>query len=79
LQRIKIKIVPLDYQPRESEILALKRYYATLKRDKNYKKGISWFYYLHGVQSNVTKVAIAEYLGNFPLDDLCSHGNSKTN
>lgn len=37
-----LKCVPVESQPSETELFTLMQHYATLKRDKTYKK-ISWF------------------------------------
>ena len=59
------KILP---QPQESQVFTLKRYYASSKKDKNYKRRITSV-------PNKT-YSIVEYLGKFP--GLSSHGNCKT-
>jgi hypothetical protein len=45
VQKLKKQFVPLLPQPDDDHLFVLKRYYATLQRDSNYKKKqrISWF------------------------------------
>lgn len=63
----KTNFVKLDPQPSDSQIVEIKRYYATSKKDKMYKRRIT-------SQTN-KNFSIVEYLGKFP--GLSSHGNSK--
>ena len=71
----KKKIVPLLPQSDDDHLFVRKRYYATLKRDSNYKKGISWFEKMHGFSCEVQTKAIAEYLGTFKAENMNKHGN----
>ena len=75
---VKKEHVPLDPQPDPNEIFVLKRYYATLERDSNYKKRISWFEKMPGQSEEKLNLAIAEYIGTFP-SEKCIHRNSKNN
>ena len=45
---IKKQFVPFEPQPLENKLFILKRFYATLKRDKQFKKRISWFEQMPG-------------------------------
>ena len=78
---MKKTFVPLEPQPQENEIMILKRYYATLQREKKYKKKrISWFEHIPGMNSESYKtVSVAEYLGTFPGEEISKHGNSRKN
>ena len=79
-KEIKKKFVPLASQPLQCELVILKRFYATLKRDKTYKKRISWFQQLPGHPKHCETIAVAEYLGVFPKETISKHGNArKTN
>ena len=70
----------IEPQPQENEIMILKRYYATLQRDKNYKKPISWFEHIPGMNSESYKtVSVAGYLGTFPGEEISKRGNSRKN
>ena len=54
-KEIKKEFIPLDPQPDDTHIFILKRYYATLKRDNNYKKRISWFETMPGFSQDTKK------------------------
>ena len=75
---IKRKFISLDPQPSQSNIYILKRYYATLKRDKNYKKRVSWFQQIPGIAQELLFTAVAEYLGMYPANVSNIHGSSKS-
>ena len=71
---VKGSFVPIEPQP--SEVINLKRYYATLKRDPSYKKNVSWFEVLpNNVPTEKSSIAIAEYVGTFPTN-ISTHGNA---
>jgi len=72
---IKKQFVPLLPQPDDDHLFILKRYYATLQRDSNYKKRISWFEKMPGFSCEVQTKAIAEYLGTFKAENMNKHGN----
>ena len=74
---VKKEFVPFEPQPNISDIFTIKRYYATLKRDVNYKKRVSFFE--TGVSSKIQNLAVAEYIGKFPADETSVHGNSSKN
>ena len=77
---IKKQFVPFDPQPLENQLFILKRFYATLKRDKQFKKRISWFEQMPGNEKEFKTLAVVEYLGTFPEDEVSKHGNArKTN
>ena len=60
---VKGSFVPIEPQP--SEVINLKGYYATLKRDKSYKKHVSWFEVLpNNVPTEKSSIAIAEYISH---------------
>ncbi|VDH92966.1 Hypothetical predicted protein [Mytilus galloprovincialis] len=63
--------VPIEPQPSQESVFELSKSYATLKKDSNYKKRVSWL-----AQGAKESVAVAEYLGQFP--GLAPHGNSKS-
>jgi hypothetical protein len=63
-------LVKLEPQPAESDVVTIKRYYATSKKDKNYNRRITS---LNGKDF----FPIVEYLGSFP--GLSAHGNKKKN
>lgn len=68
---------PIEPQPREQDLVVMKRYYARLKRSKDYKKRVSWFEQFAGISSEILDRSVVEYLGNFPENDISVHGNSK--
>jgi hypothetical protein len=75
---IKKQFVPLLPQQDDDHLFVLKRYYATLQRDSNYKKKrISWFEKMPGFSCEVQTKAIAEYLGTFKAYQMNKHGNAK--
>ena len=76
-KEIKKKIVSLEPQPEEGQLLGMKRFYGKLKRDKNYKKRISWFEQLPGYPKETNAVAVVEYLGTFPFAEISKHGNAR--
>jgi hypothetical protein len=79
-KEVKNQYVPIEPQPNENDLVIMKRYYATLKRDKSYKKRITWFESLPDYPMELLSLAVAEYLGNFPIDEISQHGNArKTN
>ena len=41
--------------------------YVTLKRDPSYKKHVSWFVLPTNVPKGKSSIAIAEYVGTFPV------------
>ncbi|XP_076030215.1 uncharacterized protein LOC143018598 [Oratosquilla oratoria] len=49
----------LEPQPDETSIYSLRRFHATLQRDKGYKKRVSW------IEGGPT-IALVEYIGTFP-------------
>ena len=59
-------VVPLTPQPEESDIVVLNRYYTSLKRQKDYKKRVTWF--SSSSDADISKVALVEYIGE--LTDL---------
>ena len=67
---------PLDPQPEEERVLIVSRYYATLKRDPNFKKRVSYF--MNATDTSLTKVALFEYQGKQPIQ-IESHGNAQAN
>ena len=75
---IKKQFVPLLPQQDDDHLFVLKRYYATLQRDSNYKKKrISWFEKMPGFSCEVQTKAIAEYLGTFKAYQMNKRGNAK--
>ncbi|XP_076062752.1 uncharacterized protein LOC143037942 [Oratosquilla oratoria] len=60
---------PLKPQPDEENVWTLCRFNAILKRDRGYRKRVSW------IEGGST-IAVVEYIGTFPTT-LSFHGNSK--
>jgi hypothetical protein len=69
-KEIKKEFIPLDPQTDDTNLFILKRYYATLKRDNNYKKRISWFETMPGFSQDTKNKSIAEYLGKYVFLNL---------
>ncbi|KAG1681801.1 hypothetical protein GQR58_011604 [Nymphon striatum] len=71
---------PLNPQPMDSDIVILKRNYATSKRDSGFKRRITWFVrvpeMLKERAPNAEQLAIVEYVGNWPAT-ASIHRNSK--
>ena len=67
---------PLDPQPEEECVLIVSRYYATLKRDPNFKKRVSYF--TNAADTSLAKLALFEYQGKQPTETE-SHGNAQAN
>ena len=61
----------MEPQPLESSIIKVYRYYSNLKKDKLYRRRVTWMQYGH-MDKNI---ACEEYLGVFP--GLKPHGNAK--
>ena len=61
------------YDPQPERVVTLHRYYTVLKRDKTYKKRVSWF---SNIPPEFKNVAVVEYTGTCPRTNL-PHGNSK--
>ena len=76
-REVRKKMILLDPQPNETNLVEMKRYYAKLQRDPKYEKRISWFEKLPGYSPEVLSRAIAEYLGKFPIEEKSRHRNSK--
>ena len=66
--------VPYDNQPKD--VITIHRYYTTLKREKTYKKRVSWFENLPEKFTTRKHIAVIEYTGVCPRQGE-SHGNSK--
>ncbi|XP_076062750.1 uncharacterized protein LOC143037941 [Oratosquilla oratoria] len=60
---------PLKPQPDEENVWTLCRFHAILKRDRGYRKRVSWI-------EGGSPIAVVEYLGTFPTTQSF-HGNSK--
>jgi len=74
VQSKKRVFVPLTPQPEESDIVVMNRYYTSLKRQKDYKKRVTWF--SSSSDPDISKVALVEYIGELKqMEDV--HGNSK--
>lgn len=69
---------PMSPQPNMDDILILKRYYTTLKREPQYKKRITWVEkFPRKTEQNALKcLAVVEYIGPFPKVPA-PHGNAK--
>ncbi|XP_053376475.1 uncharacterized protein LOC128547528 [Mercenaria mercenaria] len=67
----KREYVPMNPQPDISQVVAVHRYYTSLKLDPNYKKKVTWL----GEGGLQSQLALIEYVGKFP--GLGSHGNSR--
>jgi hypothetical protein len=65
---------PLNPQP--DTVVTLNRYYSSLKRDKSYKKRISWFSNIPETFTDRTNIVIVEYIGKCPRAGV-PHGNAK--
>lgn len=73
----KLSKTPLNPQPFPNSLLILKRFYTVLKRDKEYKKGVSWIEQIpDDIRPKQSNIALVEYCGVFP-DAISVHGNSK--
>jgi len=67
--------VPLDPQTAAQEVVVTRQAYATLKRDGNYKRRVTW---LDGNSIPVRiQISVVEYNGNFSMASA-QHGLSKT-
>ncbi|KAL8606780.1 hypothetical protein ACOMHN_049609 [Nucella lapillus] len=66
----------LDPQPDPEKVVICHRYYAFLKRCKEYKRRIIWFDMPH-IDDRGSEVALVEYLGEFPRFPKPSRGPSK--
>ena len=64
---VKKVFTPLEPQPCVTDIVVMKRYYATLLRDPSYKKRITWFEQLPSNFDNKKMHAVAKYIGKFPI------------
>ena len=68
--------VPLDIQPKDSELLVLHRQYMTLKAPQQYQRRITWISsFPENEIQRVQEVALYEYRGTFPGGQ--PHGNCK--
>jgi len=56
-----ITFIPLEFQPNENDVIALRRSYATHRNSHSYKRRVSWI----ASDSGETK-AVVEYVGNCP-------------
>lgn len=65
---------PLNPQP--DTVVTLNRYYSSLKRDKSYKKRISWFSKMPKTSTGHSNITIFEYIGKCPRVGA-PHGNAK--
>ena len=53
------------------------KYYTTLKQNRSYSKTRSWFKTLSSKFQHKSCAAIVEYRGDYPVNSLSLHGNSK--
>lgn len=67
--------IPLQIQPVEDDVITMRKYYATLKRDSKYSKLVSWFPKLPDQFRDKNNIAVIQYLGIFP-EIGSKHGNS---
>ena len=67
--------VVVDPQP-VNNVIVFKRYYISLKRDPSFKRRISVVAECPDELSHVKRVAVVEYIGNYPQNNA-PHGNSK--
>ena len=74
-REVRKKMVLLDPQPNETNLVEMKCYYAKLQRDPKYEKRISWFKTLPSYSPEVLSHAVAEYLGKFPIEEKSRHRN----
>ena len=59
--------VPLERQPRDEEIVVMRRFYATLKRKPDYKKRVKWIEKAsYKMNYSCQEKAVAEYVGTLP-------------
>ena len=75
---VKGHLVLLDPQPAVEEIVIMKRFYSTLKRDSKFKKRVTWFEKLPNQDIPKLNIAIVEYIGILP-ESVSIHGNRKKN
>ena len=63
--------ISIESQPSVDSVYELSRSNASLKKDANYKRRVTWL-----GKNAKDSVAVVEYLGNFP--GLAPHGNSNS-
>ena len=75
-RQVKGKKTYIQYDPQPKHVVTIHRYYTSLKREKTYKKRVSWFENLPDSFSTLSHKAIIEYTGVCPRQGE-PHGNSK--
>ncbi|CAG2235670.1 unnamed protein product [Mytilus edulis] len=75
-RQVKGKKTYIQYDPQPKHVVTIHRYYTSLKREKTYKKRVSWFENLPDRFSTLSHKAIIEYTGVCPRQGE-PHGNSK--
>ena len=61
-QKYKGKKMLILYTPQPDHVVTLHRYYTTLKREKSYKKHVSWFSNIPSHLQDRSHIAIVEYM-----------------
>ena len=74
--QVKGKKTYVPYDPQPKDVVTIHRYYTSLKREKSYKKRVSWFENLPDQFSSRKHIAIVEYSGLCPRQ-VEPHGNAK--
>ena len=59
------------------DILVMKKYYANLNRNTEYKKRVTWIEQFPRSVEDTKPFAVIEYIGLYP-EMMISHGNAKT-
>ena len=69
--------VPLEPQPRDEEVVIVRRFYSTLKQKTDYKKRVTWIEKASAqMDATCQRRDVAKYLGTFP-SRTAMHRNSK--
>ena len=77
----KVVYVPVESQPKPEDVIVIKQYYATHKKNNSFRKRVTW---LENVPTaicdtsrpSILTTAVVEYIGKYP--GLQPHGNSKS-
>ncbi|CAG2256893.1 unnamed protein product [Mytilus edulis] len=75
-RQVKGKKTYIQYDPQPKHVVTIHRYYTSLKREKTYKKRVSWFENLPDRFSTLSHKAIIEYTAVCPRQGE-PHSNSK--
>ena len=72
----KTTYIPVDPQPDEDDILEVRRVYSALKKDKGYRRRVTYVTKMPPhVNDTLPALALVEYMGDFPGG--APHGNNK--